>query len=306
MDIILFAGRAGRTLAGGIAAALDLTVGRSVLEEFPDGEIHVEIEEEVRGRDVFLVQSTCAPVGRNLLEILLLADGCRRRGAVRVTAVIPYFGYARQDRRVTGKEPIGARVVAELLATRIDRVLTVDLHNPAIEGFFGIPLDHVSAVPLLAEAFLSHRSEESVLVAPDLGAAKLVQRYADLLRLPVAYAHKIRHGGDSVTVREISGEVRDRRPVVVDDMISTGGTMASAIEALLEKGARPEVTVIASHGLLAGDARERLAALPIRRIITTDSVPRGENLGLPLEVLSLRQLLAERIVELHRGFVPQN
>ncbi len=301
MDLILFSGRSNQPLSRNLASALDLHPGRCLIEDFPDGEIQIQVKEDIQGCDVYLLQSTDAPAGRNLMELLLLADACRRRGAGRITAVIPYFGYARQDRRVTDEEPVGARVVTDMLATRCDRILAVELHTPAVEGFSSVPLVHVPATPLLAEAFRTHRSERSILVAPDAGAAKLVNRYADLLQLPVAYVQKIRKSGEEVSVEAIIGNVEGRSPVIVDDMISTGGTMVKTIEALLERGALPEVAVLTGHALLVGDAGRKLAKLPIKRIITTDSVLHQGTRSLPLEVHSLAPLLADRIRELRKA-----
>jgi len=295
MDPVLFIGRSNPELGGKLAAALGGEPGRCLIEEFADGEIRVEVKEDIAGREACLLQSTGAPTGRNVLELLLLADACRRRGARRITAVIPYFGYARQDRRVSGEEPIGARLMADLLATRCDRIVAVDLHNAAIEGFASVPLVHLSAVPLLVEAFRKYRTSENVLVAPDAGAVKLVQRYGEMLHLPVAYIEKVRKSDKEVSVQAIAGEVKDRAPVLVDDMISTGGTMVAAIEALTEAGARADFSIIASHCLLAGRAAAKLEKLPIRRIITTDSMPTRSPNGLPLESHPLARLLADAL-----------
>jgi ribose-phosphate pyrophosphokinase len=301
MNLKIMSGRANPELAEGVAAALGVPLGECLVEEFPDGECQVEIREDVKGRDVYLLQPTAPPVEKHLLELLLMADASNRVGAARLTAVVPYFGYARQDRRERGTEAVGARVVADLLCARLDRLVTVDLHNPAVEGCFAIPFEHLSAVPLLAEALRSSSLEKAVLVAPDLGAAKLVQVYAKLLDLPVAYVHKERLSGRQSEVRHVSGEVRGRVPVVVDDMISTGGTIASAVEALLERGCLPEVQVVASHGLFVEDAPERFAALPVQRVMVTDSVCMRADPTFPLETIGLQKPLAEAVARLHTG-----
>jgi ribose-phosphate pyrophosphokinase len=298
--MILFSGRANPELASSVAAILGITTGRCVVENFPDDELRVEIQEEVQGKDIYLLQPTCPPVAAHLLEVLLLADACRKAGADRLTALIPYYGYARQDRRSHRGEPVAARLLADLLCTRVDRMVLLDLHNPAIEGFFPVPVEQLSAVPLLAEALRPDLANGHVLVAPDLGAVKLAQRYADRLQLPLAYIHKERRSGTEVTVRSVIGEVRDKTPVIVDDMISTGGTLASAIRILLEKGCRPEVTLVTSHALLVGDAVERLSALPVRRLVTTDSLPQKKDRPFAVEVISLAPLLAETINRLWR------
>lgn len=301
MNFKIFTGRANPELAEDVASLLGLPVGECTVEDFPDGECQVEIGEDVKGRDVYLVQPTGPPVAKHLLELLLIADACRRLGSVRLTALLPYFGYARQDRREKGTEPVGARLAADLLGTRFDRVVALDLHNPAVEGFFGIPMEHLTAVPLLAEALRPSLQGNAVLVAPDLGAVRLVQAYADLLQIPVAYVHKERLSGRETSVRHVSGDVRDRPPVIVDDMISTGGTIASAVDALLEKGCTPQVTVVASHGLFVDDAAERFSALPVRSVLVTDSIRRDGPLEMPLETVGLRNLLARAITRLHTG-----
>lgn len=300
MQLTLLTGSAHASLAGAVAERLGLAPGDCEVQRFPDGELHVRILDSVRGHDVYLVQPTSPPVQEHLMELLLLADAALRAGAARVTAVIPYFAYARQDRRATGREPLSARLVADLLvAGGVRRVVAVDLHSLSLEGFFGVPLEHLSAVPLLAEAVRPWAGEQSVLVAPDLGAARLVDRYAHLLNLPVAIVHKARLSGEAVEAQGITGEVRDRAPIVVDDMISTGATTEAAINALLAAGSRPEVTVVATHPLLVGTAADRLRALPVRRCIVSDSVPGAAGHLLPIEVVSLAPLLAEAIDRLH-------
>jgi ribose-phosphate pyrophosphokinase len=232
---------------------------------------------------VYLIQPTSPPVEAYLLELLLLADACRRAGAAQLTAVIPYFGYVRQDRRASG----------------LSRIVAVDLRTAALEGVFTMPREHLSAVPLLAEAVRPGLAPNGVLVAPDLGAVKRAERYAGLLHLPVAIVHKTRISGAEVRVRGITGEVQGRVPLLVDDMISTGGTIREAVTALLAAGCVPEITVVARQGLFVGPAGERLRAVPLRRIVVTDSVaaPRGQ--GWPLEVVSLSPLLAPAIARLH-------
>ena len=302
MELTLLAGSANRPLAEAVGNALGVQLGQLTLDHYPDGELHVEIQASIRGHDVFIVQPTCAPVGEHLIELLLLADACRRAGSARVTAVIPYLGYARQDRRANGREPVGARVVSDVLqAGRIDRIVAVDLHVASLEGFFAIPLEHLSAVPPLAEAARATVGAETIVVSPDLGAAKLAERYAALLHLPVAIVHKTRISGDEVRAERVIGAVRDRFPLIVDDMISTGATIEAAIRALVAAGARPEVTVVATHALLVGLAAQRLAALPIRRLIATDSVALPDALRTLVELVSIGPLLGETISRLHRG-----
>lgn len=299
MELTLLSGRSNPFLGRSIAEALDTKLGASTIESFPDDEIHIRIRQNLQSHDVYLIQSIAPPVARNLLELLLLADAAMRAGAARLTAVIPYLGYARQDRRAEGNEPVSARLLADLLTTRVHRVIALDVHNPALEGFFSVPMEHLTAVPLLAAAVQDHRKEPSVVVAPDLGAVKLAHRYARQLDLPTAYVHKIRMSGKDVKALQIIGNVQDRFPVVVDDMISTGGTMVSAVEKLLEMECRPEVTLVATHGLLVGDAIQRLKDLPIRHVYVTDSIHRDQIPSLPVGQISLGDLLAGAIHRLH-------
>jgi ribose-phosphate pyrophosphokinase len=300
MNLTLFAGSANLPLAAAIAAGLGIRLGQTGSQRFPDGELHVELQETVRGHDVYLLQPTSPPAELYLLELLLLADACRRAGAARLTAVIPYFAYARQDRRASGREAVGARLVADLLQTAgFDRVVAVDLHGTTLEGCFTLPLEHLSAVPLLAQAVQREVSVETVIVAPDLGAVKLAERYARLLRRPVAFVHKTRLSGAEVAVRGITGDVAGRAPLIVDDMISTGGTIAAASQALLAAGARAPITVVASHALLVGPAATRLRAVPMGRLVATDSVVPAESLDVPLQPVGLAPLLADAIRRLH-------
>jgi ribose-phosphate pyrophosphokinase len=300
MDLSIVAGSANRPLAAAIAQQLGVALTSCLVERFPDGELHLALQESVRGRDVYLIQPSSPPVHDHLLELLLLADACRRAGAGRLTAVMPYLGYARQDRRAGGREAVGARLVATLIAASgLQRVVAVDLHSPALEGFFDVPLEHLSAVPLLAEAARPWVTADSVVVAPDLGAVRLAERYAGLLHLPVAVVHKVRMSGAAVRVRGITGEVRGRAPLIVDDMISTGATVEAAIATLLAAGCRPEIGLVASHALLVEDAVERLLAQPLRRVAATDSVLEPPGQRLPLQVVGLRALLAAAIERLH-------
>lgn len=293
--LCLLSGDANVPLAAAIADRLGITLAPRLLERFPDGEVHIEIQADVRGADTYLIQPTSLPVGENLLELALFADACRRAGAARLTAVIPYFGYARQDRRVHDGEPLGAAVLAALIAAAgIERVLAVDLHAAAIEACF-TALAHLTAVPLLTEALRAHADAHAVVVSPDLGAAKLAERYAAALCLPVAVVHKTRLSGTEVAVRRLVGDVRGLRPIIIDDMISTGGTIAAAVKALVDAGCIPEVTVAATHALLVGPARDRFATLPIKRLIVTDSVATAPDAGVPVSTVSLAPLLAEAI-----------
>lgn len=299
MNLSIFAGSANLPLAESVAGRLGATPGRRVLTRFPDTELHVEIQDSVRGHDVYLLQPTGPPVSEHLLDLIFLADACRRAGAGRLTAVIPYLGYARQDRRASGRESVGARLVADVIkASSIERVVAVDLHTGALEGFFAIPLEHLSAVPMLAEAIRPKASANSVVVAPDLGAVKLARRYAGILNLPMAIVHKTRISAERVEAREIVGEVRGRVPIIVDDMISTGATIEAACHALVAAGCAPGVVVSSTHGLFVGPAIERLRALHVRSFVVTDSLARRAS-ALAIETVTVAPLLTDAIERLH-------
>jgi ribose-phosphate pyrophosphokinase len=302
MSLEILSGSANHPLAESVAKTLGVPLTRRILKRFPDGELHIEVEDSVRGCDVYLIQPTCPPVDEHFFELFLLADACRRAGAIHLTAVIPYFGYARQDRRAHGREPVSTRLVADLLAaSTIQRVVVVDFHSHAVESAFAIPVEHVSAIPILADAIRPSVHKDAVVVSPDLGAVKMAERYAKLLDLSVAIIHKSRVSGAEVTVQRIVGDVRDREIVVVDDMITTGGTIEKAIKALLEAGCSASgIKVVASHGLFVGNAVEKLTKLPIEKIYVSDSVPTPERFPIPLQVASLASLLAETIQRLHR------
>jgi ribose-phosphate pyrophosphokinase len=300
-DLVLMSGSANRPLAEGIAEDVGSVLWPADIERFPDGEAHVMVEATVRDRDVYLIQPTCPPVDENLIELLFLADACARSGAARVTAVIPYFGYARQDRRARGRESIGARVVSDLIgAVGIDRVIGLDLHSPSIEGFLSVPLEHLSAVPILAAELQESLPQDAVIVAPDLGAAKLAERYAAILEAPVALVQKTRLGPAQVSATRVIGDVAGRTPVIVDDMISTGGTIEAATKVVIKAGAREEITVAATHGLFVGECPSRFAAMPLKRLIVTDSVAGNEAMP-AVERVSVASLMAEAIIRVHRG-----
>lgn len=293
---VLLAGSSHPQLALELSRALELPLGPCRIERFPDGELDIALAADVRGAEVFVVQALHAPVGEHLLELALLTDACQRGGAQSVTAVVPYLGYARHDRRVSGQEPLGARVVAELIAAgRVDRVICLDLHSRAVEGCFPRPVEHADAVPLLIEHVRARIGSPAVVVSPDLGAVKRAEAFARPLGLPVAVVHKQRLSGQDVKAQGVVGEVEGRHVVVVDDMISTGGTLVAAVETVLAHGAKAPVTVVASHGLFVGPARERLAKVPLARVVVTDSVPFAGDPGFPLERVHSAPALASVI-----------
>ncbi len=301
MKTVLLAGSSHPVLAAALSRELGLPLGACTHERFPDGESAVEVTEDVRHAEVFVVQSLHAPVGEHLLELALLADACRRGGASSVSAVVPYLGYARQDRRESGKEPLGARVMAELLAAgRVERLVCVDLHSRAVEGCFLQPVEHASVIPALVEHLRARVPQPAVVVSPDLGAVKRAELFARPLGLPVAVVHKTRLSGAEVQARGVVGEVKGRHAVVVDDMISTGGTLEAAARAVLDAGAQPPVTVVASHGLFVGPAGERLKALPLARVVVADTVPGAPSYPFPLERVSCAPVLAQVVKRLTR------
>ncbi|HEU5480833.1 MAG TPA: ribose-phosphate pyrophosphokinase [Candidatus Tumulicola sp.] len=302
MELAVFCGSANEPLGRAIAEGMGARLGRRTAARFPDGESHVEVLDSVRGRDVYLVQPTSPPTDENLMELLLLADACRRAGAARITAIVPYLGYARQDRRSKGREGVGARLVADMLATAgIERIVCVDLHSSSIEGMSSVPIEHVSAARLIADAVAPLASKRSVVVAPDLGAVKLAERYARYLDLPLAVVHKVRLSGEEVEVRGIIGDVAGLSPVIVDDMITTGVTIEAAVGALLRAGCNPAPIVAATHALLVGDARRRLRELSVTCIATTDSIAAGPDDTLPMRVIGLGALLSVVAVRLHEN-----
>jgi ribose-phosphate pyrophosphokinase len=295
----IVAGPASTSLGDEVAELLAVPAVAYDCRRFPDGETEVDLRDSVRGRDVYVLQSTCPPVDRHLIELLLLADACRRAGATRLTGVIPYFGYARQEHR-TDRRSLGARVAADIVGTgRFDRLMLIDAHTPAIEGFFDVPIDHLTAVPILAEAAKRSLHGESVVVAPDLGAVKRAREYARLLRLPMAFVHKTRLSGEAVEAHGVIGEVRNRVPLIVDDMLSTGGTIEAAVGALRTAGAIEPVTVAVTHALLVGRARDILRQLPITRLIVGNTVPVKNAVDLQLEVTSVAPLIATAIRRNH-------
>jgi ribose-phosphate pyrophosphokinase len=294
----LIAGSANPALAEAVAAEVGTGLCEASIKRFPDGELHVELSQSVRGHDMFVLQPTAPPVETHLLELLLLADACRRAGAARLTAVMPYFGYARQDRRAGKREAVGARLVADLIAAAgFQRVVAIDLHSLSLEGFFTPLLEHLSASADLIDAVRPYAAG-AVVVAPDVGASRLAEAYARALQLPAAIVHKTRLSGEEVKVRQVTGEVAGRAPLIVDDMISTGGTIEAAVAALRAAGCGSEITVVATHALLVGRAADRLHALRLRRLVVTDTVALPAMPDLPTRVVSVAPLLGDAIKRL--------
>jgi ribose-phosphate pyrophosphokinase len=302
--LLVFSGNANAALAKRVCARLELPLGDAAVKRFPDGEIDVKINDDVRNGDVFLVQPTCPPVNDSLMELLLLVDTFRRASASRVTAVIPYFGYARKDRKDEGRVPISAKLVANLITRAgVDRVLCLDLHAPQIQGFFDIPVDHLYASPVLVEHFRRlrlHDIADGCIVAPDVGGIKQARAYAKMLGLSLAIVDKRRVSPDQAKAVHVIGEVAGKRCVLVDDMISTGGTISEAAFALRENGAT-EVHVAAAHGVFCGPAKQRLEAAPIDSIVVTDTIPQTPMMPKGVVVLSVGDLLGDAILRIHQG-----
>jgi ribose-phosphate pyrophosphokinase len=299
----VFGGTSNPALAESICRYLGVGLGRARIEEFPDGELIVKLEDDVRGRDVFVIQSTCHPVNRNLMELLIFVDCIRRASAKRITAVLPYFGYARQDRKDEGRVPISAKLVANLITTAgADRLLTIDLHAAQIQGFFDIPVDHLLAEPVFSSYFQRTVREEVVLVSPDVGNLKRARIYAQHLQGDIAVIDKRRVSGSDAVVQNIIGEVRNRHVLMVDDMVATAGTICEAAKLVKGFGAT-RVTVGATHAVLCGPAMERLSSAPIDTLAVTDTIPLNNKTmfaGKKIEVLTVSELLGEAIRRIHR------
>ncbi|MGO2182117.1 MAG: ribose-phosphate pyrophosphokinase [Pseudoalteromonas nigrifaciens] len=298
-DMKLFAGNATPELAQKVAKRLYIEVGDAVVGRFSDGEISVQINENVRGSDVFILQSTCAPTNDNLMELIVMVDALRRASAGRITAVIPYFGYARQDRRVrSARVPITAKVVADFLSSvGVDRVLTVDLHAEQIQGFFDVPVDNVFGSPVLLEDMKARHFDDVVVVSPDIGGVVRARAIAKLLNdTDLAIIDKRRPQANVSQVMHIIGDVEGRDCIIVDDMIDTGGTLCKAAEALKEHGAK-RVFAYATHPILSGKAAENLRNSVIDEVIVTDSIPLSAELKALniVKVLTLADMLAETI-----------
>jgi ribose-phosphate pyrophosphokinase len=297
--LMVFSGRSHRDLAAAMAAKLGVGLGEVELGTFANDETYCRYHESIRGADVFLVQTGCPPVDQNLMELLVMIQAAKLASAKRITAVIPLFPYARQDRKAKPREPITARLVADMLQLAgADRVLTMDLHAGQIQGFFTIPVDHMTALPLFAKYFRDRglTGEDVVSVSPDAGRAKMAARFAEMIGADFAVMHKTRPGHDQVEVTEITGRVRDKTAIVGDDVIMTGGTLLANVELLKEQGAK-EVYVFATHGLFCGNALERFKESDLSGLVVTDTVP-VDPIRAParLVVLPVAELLADTIM----------
>lgn len=299
--IKLFTGNSNRILAREIADVLNIPVGKATVSNFSDGEIMVQIEENVRGTDVFLVQSTCMPVNKSIMELLLMTDALRRASAARITAVMPYYGYARQDRKAAPRVPISARLVADLLETvGISRVLTIDLHAGQIQGFFEIPVDHLYASPVLVDYVRREYLNDLVIVSPDAGGVERARAFAKRLNASLAIIDKRREKANVSEVMNVIGEVEGKNALLFDDMIDTAGTITHAAAALKEKGAK-KVIAACSHAVLSGPALDRINESVLEEVIVTNTIPMDEKQKKckKLTVLSVAPLLGEAIKRIH-------
>ena len=303
-DIKIFTGSSNKDVAQGIAGCLGLPLGKSDCSTFSDGEISVSLHESVRGSDCFIVQSTCDPVNNNIMELLIMIDAMKRASAARITAVMPYFGYARQDRKAKARDPISAKLVADLITTAgADRVLTMDLHAAQIQGFFNIPVDHLLGAPMLAAHMrerISGNTDEFVVVSPDLGSVTRARNFATKIGCPIAIIDKRRQRANVSEVMNIIGEVEGKKVILVDDMIDTAGTLCNAAEAIIEKGGATGVYACATHAVLSGPAIERIEKSPIKELILLDTVPIPEDKMLDkFTILPVAPVFAEAIERIY-------
>ncbi len=300
----LFTGRANPLLAQKICDYLQIPMGRGRTELFPDGELIVKVEEDVRGRDCFVVQPTCHPVNAHLMELMIWIDCLRRASAKRITAVIPYFGYARQDRKDEGRTPITARLVANLIERAgADRVVSIDLHAAQAQGFFDIPMDHLYAGPVFKKWFKGLNLINTVFVSPDVGNVKRAQAYANMLGGEICIIDKRRKSGSEAIAQHLIGDVAGKNVIMVDDMITTAGTMTDAVRMLRDYGVK-DVYMAATHAVFAPPAMERLASCPFTKLAVTDTIPignRADAIKDRLVVLSVAELLGEAIHRIHHN-----
>ncbi|MBE7087450.1 MAG: ribose-phosphate pyrophosphokinase [Clostridiales bacterium] len=300
-SIELLAGNSNKPLADAIAKELKLTVSAAEVGKFSDGEISISLPKTVRGKDVFIIQSTSSPVNDNLMELLIMIDACKRASAGRITAVIPYFGYARQDRKARPRDPITAKLVADILTTAgANRVLTMDLHAAQIQGFFEIPVDHLYGAPLLAKYFKKQMTEDWVVVSPDVGSVGRARNFASRVDATLAIVDKRRPKANAIEVMNVIGDVKGKTCLMVDDMIDTAGTIVQGAEALVKNGAK-EVYACCTHGVLSGPAMERLTNSPIKEVVILDTIDIPEEIrnNPKIKVVSVAKLIARAIATVY-------
>ena len=301
--ISIFTGNSNETLAKKICEYLHLPLGNAQVKTFSDGEIQIEIDENVRSKDVFVIQSTCAPVNDNLVELLLMIDALKRSSARRITAVMPYFGYARQDKKVAPRVPISAKLVADMVAVAgANRVITMDLHAGQIQGFFDIPVDNIFAAPLLIEYIHNNFNDNLTIVSPDAGGVERARAFAKRLNADLAIIDKRRPAPNQAKAMAVIGDVQDKVAVILDDMADTAGTLTGAADALKATGAR-EIHACCAHAVLSGPAIERIVNSKIKTLVVTDTIPLSENAAScgKIVVISIAELVGEAIIRSYRG-----
>ncbi len=301
--ISIFAGNSNSALANKICEYLNLSLGIAQVKTFSDGEIQIEIDENVRSKDVFVIQSTCAPVNDHLVELLLMIDALKRSSASRITAVIPYFGYARQDKKVAPRVPISAKLVANLLTVAgANRIITMDLHAGQIQGFFDIPVDNIFAAPLLIEYIRDNFNEDLVVVSPDAGGVERARAFAKRLDADLAIIDKRRSAPNQAKAMAVIGDVNDKVAVILDDMVDTAGTLTEAATALKEEGAR-EIHACCAHAVLSGPAIQRITESEMKSMVVTDTIPLKQNAAAcgKIVVISISELVGEAIIRSYRG-----
>ncbi len=297
----IFSGNSNPVLAHKICDYLGTSLSEATVKSFPDGETFVRIDENIRGADVFIIQSTCNPANQHLMELFIMIDAARRASAKRITAVIPFYGYARQDRKDQPRVPITSKLVANLLVSSgANRVLTVDLHAQQIQGFFDIPVDHLYASPVLIEHLKEIDRDNLTLFSPDVGGMKMASAYAGLLKVPLGFIAKRRTDAETVEAVSLVGETEGRDILLIDDMTETAGTLCAAAELLKKNGARSVMAAV-SHGVLNSRGYERLSSGILNQLITTDTTPVQKQEGLPITVLSVAELLGEGINRIHNN-----
>lgn len=299
--IEVLAGNSNRKLAQAVAAELNLPLSDAEVGKFSDGEISITLPQTVRGKDVFIIQSTSSPVNDNLMELLIMIDACKRASAGRITAVMPYFGYARQDRKARPRDPITAKLVADILAAAgADRVMTMDLHAAQIQGFFDIPVDHLYGAPLLAKYFKNKMNEDWVVVSPDVGSVARARNFASRVNAPIAIVDKRRPKANAIEIMNVIGDVQGKSCLMVDDMIDTAGTICQGAEALIKNGAK-EVYACCTHGVLSGPALDRLNASPIKQLAILDTIAMPEAVinNPKFKIISTAKTIAKAITAVY-------
>ncbi len=302
-DFIIFSGNSNPALSKKVCSYLNVALGGEKVKRFSDGEIQIEIDENVRSKDVFVIQSTCSPVNENLVELLLMLDALKRASAARITAVIPYYGYARQDKKVAPRVPISAKLVADMLTIAgASRIITLDLHAGQIQGFFDIPVDNLFAAPVLIEYIRNNFNNDLVIVSPDAGGVERARAFAKRLNAGLAIIDKRREAPNEAKAMAVVGNVAGKIVVILDDMVDTAGTMVEAAGAIMKNGAR-EVYAVCAHPVLSGPSIERIENSPLKALVVTDTIPLRENAKSckKIKVLSISELIGEAIVRSFRG-----